>query len=99
NPSYFVGTIVTESANGASPPRLYLQNAKGVTVYGGGSIVARSGLAVDTLGATWTSGNGLMNQGVIDGGIALWMYGASIGGGGAFRGDGIGIATPGDAHN
>jgi len=41
----------------------------------------------------------LVNQGTVDGGSALWLYGGNITGGGAFRGNGIGLVTYGNANN
>ena len=93
------GTLVAQGGNGAPPPFLYVRNSKGISVTASGSITALSGLGVDTLGATWMTGEALANRGVIDGGVNLELVAGRVNGGGQFKGDGVTIRTFGSANN
>lgn len=93
------GALQAQGGNGAAAPVLYLKNANGITVAGGGSVTAPSGLVVDTLGATATTGQSLVLQGVLDGGPNLRLLSARVNGGGAFKGDAIFLGTFGNANN
>ncbi|HVO90754.1 MAG TPA: hypothetical protein VMV45_19605 [Casimicrobiaceae bacterium] len=99
NATAIAGQLVMLGGNGAPAPKLYLKNPNGVTVYAGGIVTSPSGLTIDTLGAAWTDGQPLVNNGSIDGGTLMWLYNAGVTGGGAFKGNGIGLATFGNANN
>jgi len=87
NPTTIDGALVAEGKNGAPPPALLFANQNGVTISVGGSIFAPNGLVLSGLGNSWTVGQPVINQGVIDGGPLLNVEGFSIGGGGHFHGD------------
>jgi len=97
--SSIAGILSAEGGNGAAAPSLYLHNPNGITVLPGGNVIALAGLTVETLGNIWTTGQSLVNNGVIDGGGSLSLYGARINGGGAFKGNAVAIATYGNANN
>ena len=97
--SAIAGELLAQGGNGAAAPVLYLHNASGVTVTAGGGVTAPSGLIVDALGANWTTGAPLVNQGTLDGGASLRVLGARVNGGGAFKGNAIFIGTFGNANN
>lgn len=99
NGSTIAGTLRTQGANGAPAPYLMLYNQNGVTVPVGGSIVAPAGAEVSGLGYSWTVGQPVINQGVIDGGPNLWVNGIKIGGGGAYKGNSTLLSTPTFANN
>ena len=93
------GTLVAQSGNGAPVPQLHLRSASGIAVNASGRVVAPAGLAVETLGASWTIGQTLVNQGTLDGGPRLDLLAGKINGGGSFKGDAITVATFGNANN
>jgi hypothetical protein len=93
------GVLQAQGGNGAAAPVIYLHNPNGIAVVAGGAISGLSGLTVDTLGATATTGQALVNQGTIDGGGSLRLLNARVNGGGAFKGNAIFIGTFGNANN
>jgi len=99
NPTTIDGALRAEGNQGAPPPKLLFANQNGVTISGGGSIVAPNGLILSGLGNSWTLGQPVINQGVVDGGPLLDVEGLSIGGGGHFHGDAIVLSTPTRANN
>jgi len=99
NASVIAGLVIAIGNNGALPPTLELSNAQGVGITVVGRVIAPLGLTVDALGADWTTGGGIVNQGLLDGGPNLQLRGGAINGGGDFLGNVIGIATFGNANN
>jgi len=99
NPTTIDGALRAEGNQGAPPPKLLFANQNGVTISGGGSIFAPNGLILSGLGNSWTLGQPVINQGVVDGGPLLDVEGLSIGGGGHFHGDAIVLSTPTRANN
>jgi hypothetical protein len=99
NGSAIAGALVAEVGNGAPPPVLQVINANGITVLNGGSIAATAGLVVDALGASWLTGQAVVNAGTLDGGASLELHASRINGGGAFKGNGIILRTFGHANN
>jgi hypothetical protein len=99
SPSLIAGVVATPYSSGFLPPILYVKNPNGLTIAAGGAIADLEGTIVDTLGATFTSGSALINQGAIDAGYYLEIRAAAIHGGGEFRGDAITIRTFGNANN
>ena len=97
--SSIAGTLRAQGGNGAAAPSLYVHNPNGITVDPGGAINAVSGLTVDTLGSTLTTGQPLVNDGVLDGGNSLQLRGAKVTGGGAFKGNAVIVSTFGHANN
>lgn len=97
--SVITGVLQAQGSNGAPPPYLYLENPSGISVAAGGHVIAPSGLALDTLGNTATTGQSLVNQGVLDGGSGLRLQAAKINGGGAFKGNSAFVGTFGNANN
>jgi hypothetical protein len=95
NASRIAGSLLGQ---GSPSPNLYVKNAWGVTVSAGGTMRSEA-LGVDTLGGTWDSGKGIVNQGTIEGTTSLALAGASVNGGGDFRGDAIAVRTFGNANN
>ena len=93
------GMFSAQGGNGAPPPVMYFKNANGISVQAAGGIAAPSGLGLDALGSTWTTGSPLVNAGTIDGGVNLDLFAARINGGGAFRGNAISLRTFGLANN
>ena len=93
------GALVAQGGNGAAAPVLYLRNPSGFTIAASGSVTAPSGLTLDALGASKTTGQDIVNAGSIDGGAALTLYGANIKGGGAYKGNAMVISTFGSANN
>ncbi len=98
-PTLIAGALRAEAAPGFAAPRLYVSSPAGITVLPSGTIDAPAGLTVDSLGATSTSGQPLVNEGVLNGGNALWMFAANVTGGGQFRGDAVYVSTFGNANN
>ena len=88
------GTLVAQGGNGAAPPALVVRSAAGIAVNPGGRIVGTAGLTLDT-----APGGNIVNLGTVDGGGALRIDAAKVNGGGAFRGDTIAFATPGNLNN
>ncbi len=97
-PSVIAGELVANDFGGGFPVP-YLKNRNGITITAGGLVNAQGGIGIDTLGATWTVGQPLINDGVIDAGASLELVAAKIGGSGGFRGDNVTIRTFGDANN
>ena len=83
----------------AAAPALYLRNPSGFTIAASGSLSAPSGLTLDALGGSKTTGQDIVNAGSIDGGAALTLYGANMKGGGAYKGNAMVISTFGSANN
>ena len=98
-PTLIAGALRAEAAPGFAAPRLYVSSPAGINVLPSGTIDAPAGLTVDSLGATPTSGQPLVNEGVLNGGNALWMFAANVTGGGQFRGDAVYVSTFGNANN
>ena len=90
------GTVVAQGGNGAAAPALVVHSAAGFAVSPAGRIVGPAGLTLGTQGAA--TGN-LVNLGTVDGGSALRIEAAKVNGGGAFRGDAMAFATPGNLNN
>ena len=90
------GTVVAQGGNGAAAPVLVVHSAAGFAVSPAGRIVGPAGLTLGTQGAA--TGN-LVNLGTVDGGSALRIEAAKVNGGGAFRGDAMTFATPGNLNN
>jgi filamentous hemagglutinin family protein len=97
--SAIAGALQAQGANGAAPPVLYLANGAGFAVAATGSVQGLSGLTVDALGGSWTTGQNIVNAGVVDGGGQLALYGANVKGGGALKGNAVVLATFGSANN
>ena len=97
--SAIAGALLAQGGNGAAPPVLYLANGAGFAVAATGSVQALSGLTVDALGGSWTTGQNIVNAGVVDGGGQLALYGANVKGGGALKGNAVVLATFGSANN
>jgi len=93
------GLLQAQGGNGAAPPFLYVANAGGFAVSATGTVTAPSGLTLDALGGTWTTGQTITNHGVVDGGSQLQLYGANVKGGGALKGNAMTFATFGSANN
>ncbi len=93
------GLLLAQGGNGAAPPFLYLANSGGFGIAATGTVTAPSGLTLDALGGTWTTGANITNLGVVDGGSQLHMYGANVKGGGAWKGNAMTFATFGSANN
>ena len=93
------GTLLAQGGNGAAPPAIHLWNPSGFAIGLGGTITAPSGLTLDALGDTWTTGQDIVNAGSIDGGSSLILHGANINGSGAFKGNSTVVATFGSANN
>ncbi|MEO8507878.1 MAG: Ig-like domain repeat protein [Betaproteobacteria bacterium] len=98
-PAGITGALLAQGGNGAAAPYLYVQNAAGLNVNAGGVVTAAAGLTMDALGASWTTGQTLVNQGTIDGGSSLQLFAAKVNGGGAFLGNAIVLATFGNLNN
>jgi hypothetical protein len=71
----------------------------GIAIAPSGSVLSPAGLALDALDTSWLAGQILTNDGVVDGGPQLALLAANIRGGGAFKGNAIGIHTFGNANN
>jgi filamentous hemagglutinin family protein len=97
--SSIAGALMASGGNGTAAPVVYLQNPNGITVELSGSIIAPAGLSVDTLGNTATTGQPLVNNGVLDGGGSLQLFGARINGSGSFKGNAVVVSTFGSANN
>jgi hypothetical protein len=93
------GTLLAQGGGGAPAPALVVQSVGGLTVNAGGSITALAGLALDTLGATITTGGNVVNQGRVDGGASLAISAAKVNGGGAFLGNALTLQTFGNLNN
>ncbi len=93
------GTLKAEGGNGAPPPVLELANPIGFAIAASGQVLGSSGLHVNALGGSWTTGQAITNAGIADGGPFLELYAAEVHGGGAFRGNAIGVHTFGNANN
>ncbi|MCC7325916.1 MAG: hypothetical protein IT521_03820, partial [Burkholderiales bacterium] len=74
------GTLVGQGGNSAAPPALRVANPAGINVAAGGVMQSSSGLVLDALGNTWTSGANIVNAGVADGGTQLDLHAAKING-------------------
>ena len=93
------GLLQAQGGNGAAPPFLHVANAGGFGIGSAGTVTAPSGLTIDALGDTWTTGQNINNNRVVDGGSQLQLYGANVNGGGALKGDAMIFATFGNANN
>ncbi len=99
NLSSINGALLAMGGNGAAPPVLDLAGSGGMTVSKVGAVTAPSGLTLDALGGTWTTGQDINVLGAVDGGSRLQLYGANVKGSGALKGDAITVATFGSASN
>jgi filamentous hemagglutinin family protein len=97
-PSGISGQLLAQGI-GPAPPIIYFKNKNGITVNAGGVIQGLAGIAVDAVGAVFTVGQPVVNNGVIDGGTGLELVAAKINGGGQFKGDSIIVRTFGNANN
>ena len=93
------GTIRAEGIAGAYPPRIHLHDEHGITIPATGRVSGTSGLVVDALGASFNTGQPVVNEGVVDGGADLAIMGSGITGGGRFQGDAVLLSTFGNANN
>lgn len=93
------GLLQAQGGNGAAAPKLYLQDPNGMTINSTSTVLAQTGLTIDTLGSTVTSGNKLLNLGWIDGGPSLTLRTGGVTGGGGFAGNAITVSTFGDVRN
>ena len=99
NPSVIAGELTANDFGGGGFPILYLKNRNGITINAGGAINGRDGIGVDTLGDSWSEGQPLVNNGVIDAGFSMEVLASKINGSGEFRGDSIAFHTFGNANN
>jgi len=97
--SAIAGIIRVEGGIGAPPPYLVFINQNGVSVVASGAILAPGGTTVAGLGNSWTVGQAVSNQGIIDGGPRLWITGLQISGSGAYKGNAITLSTLTHANN
>ncbi len=93
------GLLQTQGGNGAAAPQMLLRSEAGISVTSAGVVSAPAGLTLDLLGAVWTTGGNMSNQGSVDGGGSLQLYAAKVNGGGAFRGNAMLFATFGNLNN
>jgi N-acetylneuraminic acid mutarotase len=94
------GYVHTEAPFGLSAtPTLHLSSPAGFDIRPGGFVFSSQGLIVDALGASWTQGGPIANEGVVWGGTSVAVMGASVTGGGAFVGNAFGLYTFGNANN
>ncbi|MEP7327985.1 MAG: Ig-like domain-containing protein [Betaproteobacteria bacterium] len=93
------GYLTANDFGGGGFPVLYLKNSNGVAIHAGAAVNGQAGVIIDTLGATWTEGRALVNNGVIDAGPSLEILASNVTGSGEHRGDNIMIHTFGNAHN
>lgn len=92
------GTVRFEALAGPTL-RAQIQDPNGLTVGATGRVTTSALLTVSTLGATWTEGGTLVNQGVVQGDAQLRVTGGRINGGGRFVGNDVHVATFGHANN
>jgi hypothetical protein len=93
------GGLIAQGGNGAAAPALYLRNPGGFSIAPSGMVNSPSGLTLDTLGTSRTTGRDIVNAGTIDGGGSLTLFGANIKGGGAFKANAVLVSTFGSANN
>jgi hypothetical protein len=93
------GTLQAQGGNGAAPPALHVWNQNGIAIAPSGNVLSPSGLSLDALDAAWTTGQNVELAGIADGGAYLELAGANVRGGGAFKGNAIGVHTRGSANN
>ncbi len=98
-PTLIAGALRTKAAAGFAAPVLYVSGPTGITVQPTGAIDSPAGLTLDALGGTATSGEPLVNNGVLNGGNALWLFAANVTGSGLFSGDSVYVSTYGNANN
>jgi len=79
--------------------RAQVQDRNGLTVADTGRVITAAVLTVSTLDATWSVGQPLVNQGLVQGDVQLRIAGARITGGGRFLSNDIHVATFGHANN
>lgn len=91
------GIVASYAADDAAP--LYFRNPNGITITTSGAVAAQPGVSLDTLGATWSSGGPIVNQGVLDGGDRMELLASNITGNGEFRGNSVVVHTFGNANN
>jgi len=91
--------IAKRSPDGDAAPFLHLASHGGLIISDTGSVDAPSGLTLDTLGGTWTTGRNIVVLGNAEGGSHLQLYGANIMGYGRLEGNAITMATFGNARN
>ena len=97
-PSTLDGTLRFYGVTG-STLRAQVQDPRGLVVSGTGRVTTSAALTVSTLGADWTVGETLVNQGLVKGDAQLRVQGGRITGGGRFVGNDIHVATFGNANN
>ena len=98
NPTLIAGNV-DAPFTATTPVVIYLKNPHGITVTSTGILAGFAGLGVDTLGATWTTGKDIVNEGFIIGEVNLELVAANIHGGGEFRANAITVRTFGNANN
>ena len=99
NPTVIAGSLNAPAFVVPTPVVVYLKNPHGITVTSTGILSGFGGLGVDTLGATWTTGANIVNEGFIIGEVNLELVAANIHGGGEFRANAITVRTFGNANN
>lgn len=81
------------------PTVLHLASPAGITIPPGGFLGSWTGLIVDSLGANWSSGGPIRNDGTIWGPTALTLMGASVTGNGSHIAGAFNLYTFGNANN
>lgn len=94
------GAVVAEGNGAFLPPKLHLNDARGVAILESGRVLAPGGLLLDGLAGDWNTGGDVVNEGLADGGTAgLQVMGGGIHGGGFFQGAVVLLSTFGNANN
>lgn len=94
-----IGGAVWASYAGAEAAPLHFRNPNGITITTSGAVASQQGVTLDTLGATWSSGGPIVNQGVLDAGDRMELLASNISGNGEFRGNAVVVRTFGNANN
>jgi len=96
--STIAGALRAEGGNGAPPPAIFLINDQGIRVPASGSILAPAGLTMDAHISNFL-GSPVSIEGPVDGGPSLSVYGDSIHGSGAMKGNAVLLSVLRNANN
>lgn len=91
--------IVSGSVRGTGNLAIRLDAPSGLNVNPGGTVDGGGGLFVDTLNGSFFAGDSVVNNGILDGGSNLDLYGSRFTGGGIYAGDAIELHTYGSTNN
>jgi len=99
NPSLIGGALRGLAGPGGDPPVMEIRSPSGMRVRAGGSVYNYTGLTLDFLAGSYFIAEPFYNDGIVDGGVKLEVFGGGTHGSGDFNGNDLKFHTFESANN